>query len=106
MGTRMRDQSGSVSVFPDAGSYIWKYYPPIGNTDTLPLWSRIRVPILVLYGERDAIEDVRQYALRADEKLRAAKNGDYTLVVLPRALHELKVDPEPNAKFHWRVPSP
>lgn len=91
---------------PPKESYIWSYYPPVGNFDSLPYWKKLKVPALVLYGERDAIEDIRAYSLRADEALRAAKNPDFTIAILPRALHELKVDNEPGSPFQWRHPSP
>jgi pimeloyl-ACP methyl ester carboxylesterase len=91
---------------PDSDNTIWSYYRGIGNTDTLPLWAHIRVPTFILYGQRDEIEDVGQYALRADGQLRKAKNPDFTIILLPRARHELKVDSEPGAPFEWRRPAP
>jgi len=91
---------------PGPQSYIWSYYPTIANTDTLPLWRQIHVPVLILYGGHDAIEDVPQYALGADTQLRTGQNPDYTVVILPRARHELSVDPEPGALYDWRRPSP
>lgn len=91
---------------PPKESYIWSYYPPVGGFNSLPYWQRLAVPTLIIYGERDSIEDVGAYALRVDTALRAAKNPDFTVVILPRALHELKIDNEPGAPYQWRHPSP
>lgn len=91
---------------PGKESYIWSYYPPVGNFDSLPYWKKLKVPVLVLYGERDVIEDVAAYSLRADGALRSAGNRDFTICILPRALHELKIDGEPGTPFQWRHPSP
>ncbi len=91
---------------PSKESYIWSYYPPVGNFNSLPDWQKLGVPTLVLYGERDAIEDIGAYSLRADQALRKAKNPDFTIAILPRALHELKVDNEPGSPYQWRHPSP
>lgn len=91
---------------PGKESYIWSYYPPVGNFDSIPYWQKLKVPALVLYGERDAIEDIAAYSLRADGALHRAGNRDFTVAILPRALHELKIDAEPGAAFEWRHPSP
>ena len=91
---------------PAKESHSWSYYPPVGKFDSIPYWQKLKVPALVLYGERDAIEDIAAYSLRADGALHRAGNRDFTVAILPRALHELKIDAEPGAAFEWRHPSP
>lgn len=91
---------------PSDDNPIWNRYPTYANIDTAPLWSQVKLPTLILYGERDEIEEVPAYELRIDEQLRKTGNQDFTIVTLPRARHELKVDSEPGAEFAWRRPSP
>ena len=38
---------------PTRDHWLWKWYPPIGNFNPLPLWENVRVPILLIYGEHD-----------------------------------------------------
>jgi len=55
----------------------------------------------VIYGERDLYVPVAQTILNMDRALASAKNGDYTILILPRALHTFNINPEPGQPFEW-----
>jgi pimeloyl-ACP methyl ester carboxylesterase len=40
---------------PDKDSYLWTWYPKVGNLDTLVYWKQVRAPVLLVYGERDQL---------------------------------------------------
>jgi uncharacterized protein len=34
-------------------NWLYKWYPPVGNFNPLPLWEQVKVPVLLIYGEDD-----------------------------------------------------
>ncbi len=50
-------------------------------------WSKIRVPVLAIFGGRDVQVDVEQNKNALEYALRNAGNNDFTIVVLPEANH-------------------
>ena len=45
-------------AIPPEDSYLWTWYPKIGNLDTLVFWRQVRAPVLLVYGERDQLVPV------------------------------------------------
>lgn len=84
---------------PPKDHWAWTEYRKRADFDSLLYWTRIKVPVLLLYGERDekvyATESIRQI----DEALRAAGNSDYTEILIPQAQHNLTVHPEPGPPY-------
>ena len=81
---------------------MWKYYLRTGNYNSLPYWKNVSVPVLLIYGEKDQIEDINSYIHNIDSALiTIQKNKDVTEIILPGAQHNLCVFPEKNDKFFW-----
>jgi dienelactone hydrolase len=59
--------------------------------DPRPALQRLRMPVLVILGERDALTPTTETARAIDSALRAAGNTDYMIRVIPRADHGLFV---------------
>lgn len=86
---------------PPKENWLWKWYPPVGNYNSLPFWEKIKVPVLLIYGERDRNTPVASSLAAIDQALRVAGNRDYTEVILPRAVHNLTIQRDPNVPFFW-----
>ncbi len=92
---------------PPKDSWVWSYYARTGSYDPLPYWRSVKVPVLLIYGERDQIEDVPKYLKNIDHELiDVGKNPDVTQAVLPGAQHNLSVFPSSNEPFFWWHISP
>jgi dienelactone hydrolase len=59
--------------------------------DPRPALERLRMPVLVILGERDALTPTTETATAIESALRAAGNTDYTVRIIPRADHGLFV---------------
>ncbi len=92
---------------PPKDHWLWKFYFNIGNYNSLDYWKLVRVPVLLVYGENDQIEDTRSYIQNIDSVLiKQAHNNDVTQLILPKAQHNLCINPEKNEKFFWWYISP
>jgi pimeloyl-ACP methyl ester carboxylesterase len=68
----------------------------------LPYWKKISVPVLLVYGEKDQIEDIKTYIHNIDKALiDGQKNKDITEIILPDAQHNLCIFPEKGDNFFW-----
>jgi pimeloyl-ACP methyl ester carboxylesterase len=86
---------------PAKDNWFWAYYRRIADYDASLHWRKVKVPALLVYGERDELVPVGRSIASADRALNAAGNPDYTILVLPRADHALNIRPEPGAPFEW-----
>lgn len=91
---------------PPKDHWIWQFYRGIGNYNPLPLWEKVSVPVLLIYGERDRLVPVAQSLANIEQALRKGKNSDYTMVILPKADHPLRIQPEPGQPFAWPYGAP
>jgi Dipeptidyl aminopeptidases/acylaminoacyl-peptidases len=92
---------------PPKNHWIWKYYLATGNYNSLDYWKMITVPVLLVYGESDEIEDIHNYIRNIDNILiKQQRDKDVTQLILPKAQHNLCVFPEKNDKFFWWYLSP
>jgi alpha-beta hydrolase superfamily lysophospholipase len=92
---------------PIRDNWIWKFYLLIGNYNSLDYWKKINIPVFLIYGENDQIEDIRSYIFNIDNVLtEQAHNKDLTQIILPKAQHNLCISPEKNEKFFWWYLSP
>ena len=92
---------------PPRDNWIWKFYIQIGNYNSLDYWKKTNIPVFLIYGENDQIEDIRSYILNIDKVLtEQAHNKDLTQIILPNAQHNLCISPEKNEKFFWWYLSP
>lgn len=86
---------------PARDSWFWSFYRGIANYDSTVFWERVRVPALVVYGERDALVPVSRSVLSIGRALNRAGNADHLILVLPRADHALNIEREPGQPFEW-----
>ena len=87
---------------PPKEHWIWKFYLSTGNYSSLPYWKKISVPVLLVYGEKDQIEDIKTYIHNIDKALiDGQKNKDITEIILPDAQHNLCIFPEKGDNFFW-----
>jgi pimeloyl-ACP methyl ester carboxylesterase len=92
-------------AIPPEDSYLWTWYPKIGNLDTLVFWRQVRAPVLLVYGERDELEPVDESLAKIEASLDSVKTP-YTAVIVPNAQHNLTVQPETNEPFFWWKSAP
>jgi alpha-beta hydrolase superfamily lysophospholipase len=88
---------------PPKAHWIWKFYLATGNYNSIDYWKKVKVPVLLVYGENDQIEDIKSYLHNIDN---AQANGpinrkDITEIILPNAQHNLCIFPEKKDKFFW-----
>ncbi len=86
--------------FPPPGSWIWTFGRLNGSFDTMPLWRQVRVPVLLIYGEKDALGPVDEYIAKISDALEQS-NTPYTALIAPGAVHNLTVQPDENGTFFW-----
>jgi pimeloyl-ACP methyl ester carboxylesterase len=86
---------------PPEDDWIWKWYPPVGNFNPLPLWEKVKVPVLLIYGERDRNTPVGPSLAAIGKALTIAGNPDYTPIIIPGAVHNLTIQWEPGQPFFW-----
>jgi uncharacterized protein len=91
---------------PARDSWFWSYYRNIANFDAATHWERVRVPALVVYGERDNLVPVDRSIAAIGRALGRAGNQDHLIVILPRADHALNIAPGPGEPFEWWRLSP
>ena len=105
-GAPFRDQEWYQWLgIPPENSYLWTWYPKIGNLDTLMFWRQVRAPVLLVYGERDQLEPVDESLAKIEASLDSVKTP-YTAVIVPNAQHNLTVQPEANEPFFWWKSAP
>ena len=80
------------------------------DLDPAPSWSRIKVPVLAFFGERDNVVPVQPSVERIGSALKQAGNSDVTIKVYPDADHIIKVPlgerPDTRGDWDWSRPVP
>jgi dienelactone hydrolase len=92
-------------AIPPEDSYLWSWYPKIGNLDSLVFWKQVHVPVLLVYGELDQLVPVDESLAKIEASLDAAKTP-YTAIIAPAAQHNLTVRPEEGRPFYWWKSAP
>lgn len=91
---------------PPRDHWLWSFYPPVGNFDPLPVWKKVRVPTLLLYGQNDQLIPVDSSLRRIGRALDEGGNTRWAAVILPRAAHNFTLSPGPGEPFEWRRVAP
>ena len=92
-------------AIPPEDSYLWSWYPKIGNLDSLVFWKQVHVPVLLVYAELDQLVPVDESLAKIEASLDAAKTP-YTAIIVPAAQHNLTVRPENGGRFFWWKSAP
>jgi len=82
---------------------IWFFSPMFAQYRALEWWSRVRVPVLLIYGAEDQRVPAAMSAARIAAALLNAGNGDVTVRILPGADHTFRLPPGPSG---WPVSAP
>ncbi len=77
---------------PADGDPGWRRFRGLSNYDNRAAWSRVRVPVLLLFGANDALVPPGATIATVDSILRA-HGVRPTVVAFPRADHDLQVSP-------------
>jgi len=91
---------------PPKGNWLYDFYKKMGNYNSIPSWEKVRVPVLLIYGEKDRLIPVSQSIINIEHALKRAGNRDYSVIILPRAAHNFTISPEPNQPFEWAQVAP
>lgn len=87
---------------PPRDHWSWAFFKRVYNYNAADYWPQVKVPALVIYGERDLLVPVAQSISNIDRALSKAGNRDYLILVLPRASHAFNIEPEEGQPFEWR----
>jgi uncharacterized protein len=85
---------------PPKGHWLWQWYPKRANYDMLTPWRGLARPVLLVYGERDKLVPVDESIRRIEDQLDAG-HAPYTALIVPRAEHNLTIQPQPGEPFFW-----
>ncbi|MBS0297720.1 MAG: prolyl oligopeptidase family serine peptidase [Proteobacteria bacterium] len=80
--------------------WVWDWYAVRAHLDTGTLWPKLRLPVLLVYGEHDQLMPVPETVRRIEDALDAT-GAPYTALIAPRAEHNLTVRPQPGEPFFW-----
>lgn len=72
----------------------WMQWRDIDGT-SIPDWEGVKVPVLAFWGEQDTVVPVEMSVERIRAALSRAGNQDVTIMVIPRADHNLMRQPNP-----------
>jgi hypothetical protein len=42
-------------AIPPEHSYLWTWYPKVGNLDSLVFWKQVHIPVLLVYGSMETL---------------------------------------------------
>jgi pimeloyl-ACP methyl ester carboxylesterase len=82
-------------------TFAARSYPP-PEEFVHPAWSRVRQPVLVMWGELDQHQPVGESIAGLKHSLAQTKNDKWTMIVLPRAKHSLGISETGAIQEKWR----
>ncbi len=85
---------------PPRDSWLWPWYARTGTVDTLDYWRAVKVPTLIVYGQKDALVPVDD-SIAALEGALDSNQTPYTAVIVPQAQHNLTVHPNAGEPFFF-----
>lgn len=88
-------------AIPPRGSWLYRWYPLVASYDSRTYWKTVRVPVLLVYGERDELSDVHGSIAAIGTLVRNAGGPPVTSIVLPGAPHTLRIAPANGPPFFW-----
>jgi pimeloyl-ACP methyl ester carboxylesterase len=86
--------------FPPRDSWVWGWAAKTANFDTLPVWRKVRAPVLLIYGEKDALVPPDESIAAIGAEL-ARSGTPYAAFVVPGAVHNLTIQPDASGPFFW-----
>lgn len=86
--------------FPPRDGWVWGWAAKTANFDTLPVWRKVRAPVLLIYGEKDALVPPDESIAAIGAEL-ARSGTPYAAFIVPGAVHNLTIQPDANGPFFW-----
>ena len=86
---------------PPRDSWVWAWYPLVADYDPRPYWTRVNVPVLLVYGERDRLMPVDANIATIESLVHSSSNENISAIILPQAPHTLDIQPGPKDSFFW-----
>lgn len=80
-------------AIPADDSWIWAWYAKVGDYDNTDAWAHVTVPVLVLFGENDAVVPERESVAETLRVLHAHGNDRVSVRIFPGADHTLRIPP-------------
>ena len=81
-------------AIPDDRSWVWDWYPRYANYDNRSAWKKVRVPVLILFGGKDALVPVKPSIDQTIGLLKQGGDPHVTVRVFDDADHTLRVPPK------------
>lgn len=78
---------------PDDDNWIWAWYKNYGNYDNRAAWAKVRVPVLILFGGKDALVPPASSIEQTSAILKRHGNTNVTVRIFDAADHTLHVPP-------------
>ncbi len=98
----MRDSTARwFFAAPAKDSYYWTFSKEIADYNPAAYWTRVRVPVLLLYGAKDQRVSVDESVRSIKAALETAQNHLYTVRVFPNANHTLRLTSASGSGFAW-----
>lgn len=88
-------------AIPPRESWVWSWYPLVATYDPREYWPRVKVPILLAYGERDRLMPVDSNIATIESLVHSSGNDSVSAIILPNAPHTLDISPGPKDTFFW-----
>jgi len=98
---RANANEGWGGPVPARDDVYWWLSSRTAGFDAPAYWRRVRVPVLLVYGDRDERVPVGESVRRIQAALRAGGDFDVTTRVFPGADHTFRIDAPPDGRFHW-----
>ncbi len=86
--------------FPPRKSWVWARARKTSNVDSMEIWRRVRAPVLLIYGEKDALVPP-DASIAAIGGALAASQTPYAAFIVPGAAHNLTIQPDAKGPFFW-----
>ena len=86
---------------PPKDSYYWTFSKEIADYNAATYWRSVRVPVLLLYGEKDQRVPVNESVRSIKAALQAAHNRRYAVRIFPNANHTLRLTSASGSGFAW-----
>jgi len=102
LAASLRDRPWFIAPPPPDAPY-WRFSADFGRYRPLEWWSRVRVPVLLLYGAEDQRVPAEASAVRIASTLQGAGNRDITVRIFPGADHTFRLPPGASG---WPVTAP
>jgi dienelactone hydrolase len=116
LSDKLRDVAQKAQIVQDSlpynlhhdsilSSFVPRSYPR-PNEYVHPAWSHVEQPVLVMWGQLDQHQPVGESIAGLTNSLAHANNRKWTMIILPRANHDLGVSDTGELHRKWRAYAP